>query len=202
LKITAVRLRLMDKRSLRHVWKWLKWPSLMLVVGYLGLVAYRANYFLEKDKSDAAVARIHATRLTHDDLFGSLPPAPDEAANNATLAGVDTNHNGIRDDVERAIYFAHKDSAKTSAAMLQYAKELQMEFTSVFDSSTLVAVIQEESRGSVCILDVKRADEVESLEFNTEARKNAREEIYKKYYTSYALPNSGFCDIDSSNLSN
>ena len=34
----------------------------------------------------------------------TLPPEPDLIANNATLGGVDSNDNGVRDDVERAIY--------------------------------------------------------------------------------------------------
>ncbi len=32
-----------------------------------------------------------------------LPPEPDPKVNNATLLGVDVNHNGVRDDVERWI---------------------------------------------------------------------------------------------------
>lgn len=35
-----------------------------------------------------------------------VPPEPDPALNNATLAGVDLNENGVRDDVER--YIAEK----------------------------------------------------------------------------------------------
>ncbi len=34
----------------------------------------------------------------------TLPPEPDPAINNATLLGVDSNDNGVRDDVERWIY--------------------------------------------------------------------------------------------------
>ncbi len=33
-----------------------------------------------------------------------LPPEPDPKVNNATLLGMDVNHNGVRDDVERWIY--------------------------------------------------------------------------------------------------
>lgn len=33
----------------------------------------------------------------------SVPPEPDKAANNATVAGVDSNSNGVRDDIERMI---------------------------------------------------------------------------------------------------
>jgi len=38
-----------------------------------------------------------------------LPPEPDPQANNATLLGVDVNHNGAREDVERWIYNKYKD---------------------------------------------------------------------------------------------
>jgi len=38
-----------------------------------------------------------------------LPPEPDPAVNNATLLGVDSNHNGVRDDVERWIYEKYKE---------------------------------------------------------------------------------------------
>ena len=34
----------------------------------------------------------------------TLPPEPDKALNDATLFGIDTNNNGVRDDVERYIY--------------------------------------------------------------------------------------------------
>ncbi len=33
-----------------------------------------------------------------------LPPEPDEALNNSTLLGIDSNDNGVRDDVERWIF--------------------------------------------------------------------------------------------------
>lgn len=39
----------------------------------------------------------------------TLPPEPDPAINNATLLGVDSNDNGVRDDVERWIYTTYKD---------------------------------------------------------------------------------------------
>jgi len=39
----------------------------------------------------------------------TLPPEPDKALNDATLLGIDVNHNGVRDDVERWIYEKYKD---------------------------------------------------------------------------------------------
>ena len=37
-----------------------------------------------------------------------LPPEPDPKINNATLLGIDSNNNGVRDDVERWIYKTYK----------------------------------------------------------------------------------------------
>jgi ABC-type glycerol-3-phosphate transport system substrate-binding protein len=49
----------------------------------------------------------------------AVPPAPDAAANNATLAGVDSNGNGVRDDVERK-------AAALSSTKDQFATILNM----------------------------------------------------------------------------
>lgn len=47
----------------------------------------------------------------------TVPPEPAPAINNATLAGVDINNNGIRDDVERLVAKSFSDSpAKLSEA--------------------------------------------------------------------------------------
>ena len=54
-----------------------------------------------------------------------LPPEPDPKVNNSTLLGVDVNHNGVRDDVERFIIIEeakNKEFPKTQTAIsLQYA---------------------------------------------------------------------------------
>ncbi len=186
------------KELLYAIWRWVKWPffvlaALTLLFGVL--VVWRGLVLVGEDETAADVARIHATRLTWADINGTLPLEPDSVANNATLVGVDSNQNGIRDDVERAIYLKYKDNKRAVIAMLQYAKELQMEFTEVYNSETLVAVIQEEGRGSLCILDNKKVDEVGKLVFNTKVRKEYQEEIFRKYMMSYGLPNTGECDI-------
>jgi hypothetical protein len=38
-----------------------------------------------------------------------LPPYPDQALNDSTLLGIDSNNNGVRDDVERWLIFKYKD---------------------------------------------------------------------------------------------
>lgn len=194
--------QLMSFSFFGRAWAWIKIPVFVLLVLFVGFFMWSLNLGRDKVLTDRAVAKIHATRLTRNDVYGSLPPAPDPAQNDATLAGIDSNQNGIRDDVEIAIYKAHSDSATTTAAMLQYAKELQLEFTDVFNSATLVAVIQEESRGNICILNLKLSSSVESMVFNNQMRKDARELTYNKYMTGYALPNSSYCDLDPATLHN
>jgi len=58
-----------------------------------------------------------------------LPPEPDPKENDATLLGIDFNHNGIRDDVERWIITHYAKDPKyprtKTAIALQYAKASQ-----------------------------------------------------------------------------
>ena len=47
----------------------------------------------------------------------TLPPEPDPAVNNATLLGVDSNDNGVRDDVERWIYETYTEPVEIGLFM-------------------------------------------------------------------------------------
>ena len=186
------------KGFLRAVWRWVRWP--LLVVGvlamiFVALIIWRIFVLADNDKTKIDVARIHATKLAWSDINGTLPPEPDTVENNATLAGVDSNRNGIRDDVERAIYAKYKDNKRVAITMLQYAKELQMEFTEVRDSETLVAVMEEESRGFLCVGDKTKRKETESLVFNNDKRLQFREDVRSKYMVSWGIPNVEACDI-------
>jgi len=187
------------KGSLLTVWRWVRWPLLVVVVGYVALVAVRVVMIFDEEKTAAAVAEIHAQRLTLADVNGdNLPPIPDQVENDATVEGIDKNNNGIRDDVEHAIFKKYPDDKKARAAALQYAMELQMEFTRVFNSETLVATIQEKSRGFLCIEKETDAEQIEMLVRNTQKRIEFRETLYDKYMTSYALPNFDYCDLEIS----
>jgi len=181
-----------------HIWRWVKWPVIVLAVSaavFVALLVWRIFVLADNDKTKEDVARIHATKLEWSDINGELPPEPDQKENNATLAGVDSNQNGIRDDVERAIYFKYKDNQRITIAALQYAKELQMEFTEVYNSETLIAVIQEEGRGYGCVNDDDKVKEIENLVLNNDERYQYGEKIARKYMVSYTLLNGKDCDI-------
>lgn len=185
--------------------------------GLFVLVALiRMPYVIEAKKTEELVAEIHATKLTLADVMGEdLPSHPGEVAD-ATVAGVDENKNGIRDDVELAIFAEYPDLAKTRAALLQYALALQMQMTlPVVNTETVTATVEDiDNRALKCIWslssrgDMDRFIEeternekfVENLQINTEERRNYKDEFYK-YLRSFSSSKGG-CDIDLSTLTN
>ncbi|WP_224962442.1 hypothetical protein [Geomonas subterranea] len=62
-------------------------------------------------------------------LSAGKVPADPGAAGKATLAGVDSNHNGIRDDAERWIGESFPDCARFRAALAQVAFVVQKRIT-------------------------------------------------------------------------
>lgn len=195
-----------------RIFKILKWAFFVLLLLYLILVVVRVFHFFNLDKTNAAVAKIHATKLTLDDALGAnLPPDPGEKADD-TIAGFDVNQNGIRDDVELAIFAEYPNSAKTRAVLLQYALVLQMQMTlPIINKDTATAVAEEDSRSYDCIgVIVPRSDDdlekikllrvfVENKQINTTTRKN-KQENYFDYIESYTLQSG--CDIDLFTLPN
>ena len=77
-----------------------------LVVGF--------NRYLQKTQIQKAIDFINSQKITPNDVMGkNLPPEPDPSAvalrawqklNDSTIAGIDANKNGIRDDVELEIF--------------------------------------------------------------------------------------------------
>ncbi len=195
--------------TLRKIWKWVKWPLVILVVAYIALVIWRGPMLMEKQKSMETVAEIRAQRLTASDVDGSnLPPVPDPAFVDATVEGIDANANGIRDDVELAIFKKYPNEPKIRAAELQYAKALQLYLTKATNKQTWKAISQQDSRGYACIsqtyprtdlqkhgevIDMRTA-EVETLVFNSREREQARIAA-SNYTTSTGLPDGLVCDI-------
>ena len=193
-----------------------------LAVFYFVLVIIRMFHFYNLDKTNERVAKIRNTKLTMDDVIGkNLPPDPGAEADK-TIQGIDTNKNGIRDDVELAIFKTYPDSAKTRAALLQYALALQMESAQeVVNKETVTEVVREQSRADACVADtlVPRKNPESSREYsdiekidayidfvkkrqlNTEARKKARTDFVEKI-GSYSESENKVCDIDISMLSN
>ena len=195
--------------------KILKWTGIALGGAFIVLFIVRWFHIRNLDKTDAQVAKIHATKLQLSDVMGeNLPPDPGAEADK-TVAGIDANANGIRDDVELAIFKEYPNSAKTRAVLLQYALALQMGTNQpIINKNTATEVVREQSRAFVCIgeivsrEDLKKFDKetdlltefVRQRQLNTEERKNSRNNFIE-YVGSYnSLDRT--CDIDYSTLPN
>lgn len=211
------------KNIFYRIWRIVKIPLAVILVLFIGLVIYRIPVVKERARTDEVVKKIQAQKITLADVLGNnLPPEPDPRLKDYTVEGIDANGNGIRDDVELAIFKLHPDSARIRAAELQYAMALQIELTQVFNSGTLVATLQQTTRSILCIGDrgpnVSLSDsqdiinkafavtstlqkEVESLVLNTNERKAKRKKIFN-YMTSHGDMGGPDCDIDPSSLPN
>ena len=199
--------------------KILKSVVLIFLVIFIILFIVRDFHYFDVKKTDLAVEKIHNTKLTLDDVMGkNMPPDPGVEADK-TVVGVDANKNGIRDDVELAIFKAYPDSAKTRAVLLQYALALQMETTqTVINKDTVTEVVREQSRGFDCIgkillrddrdkkimdLYFNNADKLRSFvknkQLNTKERVGQRNN-FLQHIGSYKELDG--CDIDYSILPN
>lgn len=193
-----------------------KWSAGILAGAFLILVIARVPVVYQKEKTDAQIAKIYATKLTMDDVMGvNLPPDPGADADK-TVAGIDANNNGIRDDVELAIFKEYPNSAKTRAVLLQYALVLQMDAIQPFNEvENATEVSREQSRAYDCISQfvpkddhqkyIEIADElnafVDERQRNTPERKMAREK-FAEQIRSYSESDNQVCDIDLSKLVN
>ncbi len=169
-----------------------------MVLGFLYavLVGFRTFMLFDEEKTAEAVAQIHAQKITLADITGqNLPPVPDQAENDATLAGIDKNNNGIRDDAELAIFKKYPNDKKTRAAALQYVTTEQMYLTKVFNTETWKAVAEENGRAGLCLLDSKADwEELKSLVSNTQLRKNTRTKAFE-FITSHGDAEGTTCDV-------
>ncbi|OHA80177.1 MAG: hypothetical protein A2747_00940 [Candidatus Yonathbacteria bacterium RIFCSPHIGHO2_01_FULL_44_41] len=202
------------KMKIKKTWTVL-WKGVVVLVAIFVTVTLLRVLYVSKN-TPAQVTKIHATKLTMDDVMGVNLPTDPGAEADKTVAGIDANKNGIRDDVELAIFKEYPDSTKTRAVLLQYALVLQMEMTlPILNRETATAVVEDnESRADICLWSLSsRADMdkfmreteknenfVKDRQLNTEERKNYLHNFYK-YVGSYSASNDG-CDIDVSELRN
>ena len=198
------------------LWRILKWVVGIIVVGYVLLVVYRMFVLNEEDKTEAQVAKIHATKLTLDDVLGrNLPPEPGAEADK-TVQGVDANANGIRDDVELAIFKEYPNSAKTRAVLLQYALALQTQMTlPLVNKDTVTATVEDGDRAVHCIWSIssrsnlekfeeettKNENFVKKLQINVSERDKHQADLYKNL-GSYTSPRGNGCDLELATLPN
>ena len=126
-----------------------------------------------------------------------LPPEPDPKINNSTLLGVDSNNNGVRDDVERWIYEKYKDRHPINAVIAMEAAKVYQKIIAhperakelLLESRTIgycEAFLQYNSNPKIKAIFPHEVDDKyfrRTIIFNTEER--------KKNYEIYAYLLSG-----------
>ena len=202
----------MQRNIFVKLWRWVRWPLAILAVLYIALVIYRIPAVGERQRTADAIKNIQAAKISLATVMGTnLPPQPYKPENEATVAGLDKNGNGIRDDVELAIFAEYPDSAKIRAAELQYAMTEQMFLTDVFNTETWKAVAEQDDRAYQCNTALYSlpnspkpgfyTTEVENLVRNNMTRENKFQDVLK-LITSFGLPDGEVCDVDLASLPN
>jgi hypothetical protein len=104
----------------------------------------------------------------------AVPPEPDTTLNNATLAGVDSNNNGVRDDVERKIA-----SVATNQAYFDVSIGAAKEYQDVLLANNPTSdQVNEQIKKAICLIInsnglVKNEREVRDYIADNDARKAA-----------------------------
>lgn len=108
-----------------------------LVIGLLGLLVtmllvvgaalYGGQRIATNSSIQNAVTRVSGNEGVINGI--AVPPEPDPALNDATLAGVDSNNNGVRDDVERMIAREFGDSTSKYQEVMRFAAAEQRVIT-------------------------------------------------------------------------
>lgn len=109
-----------------------------------------------------------------------LPPDPGEAGK-ATLEGIDSDNDGVRDDVQRYIALTYPDSERTRAALTQYAKVRQNSLLDADDKEKSIRHAEESDKTGACLwyilgsLDerIKVRNSLKSVILNTDERNYA-----------------------------
>jgi len=83
-------------------------------------------------------------------ILANLPPDPGEAGR-ATLEGIDSGNNGVRDDVQRWIALTFPDSEKTRASFSQRTISMQQFLIDAADPAKSLSNALQMDRAAACL---------------------------------------------------
>lgn len=136
--------------------------------------------------------------------------SPSPSAESATVAGVDADQDGIRDDVNRYIATTYPNSAKSRSALMQYSKGVQRSFVNVSTPGQAAALEPQLLRAGACVTAIMGSasaiTEIDVRMANTPARVKARSDyegyLEGKVFTIPAGDPATLCDVNPASLSN
>jgi len=152
----------------------------------LGLVALLSACWGGSSGSTATAT----TPLPVDTFHGLVVPPDPGAAATATVAGVDTNQNGIRDEVDRYIAQTYgADTTKFVAAQALAKADQLLLITPTTDVNAATAAVNANADAGVCLAKKFQNDRVAAIRmsndivlqtFNTKDRKKQLQAIVSK----------------------
>ena len=157
------------------------------------------------DNADATASAQTTIRIAEIDA-ATLPPEPDAEAGRQTVQGIDTNSNGVRDDVEHSLYRLYPLDTPRREMLLIGAQAVQMEVLAAGSENPQSAGDAASRRAAefiACAVASRMPalqQELATLDFfslNTEARRQA----YFAYETSRAGTVQRTIDPNSANCS-
>lgn len=146
----------------------------ILVLVSCGLTACKLPWSKGGNQSSSPSVNISTTEIP------GLPPDPGEAGK-ATIVGIDSDNDGVRDDIQRYIAMTYRDSAKTRAALTQTVKVMQNELLDANDKEKSIRHAEESDRADTCLWYIlgsvdasyKMGKDLLPVVLNTDARNKA-----------------------------
>lgn len=89
-----------------------------------------------------------------DNDNSGLPPDPGEAGKQ-TLLGIDSDNDGVRDDIQRYIYYTYPDEEKARLALTEVAKQFQILLTQSGDPIAALDNATKNARHLECLYFIK-----------------------------------------------
>ncbi|PJE64720.1 MAG: hypothetical protein COU90_00395 [Candidatus Ryanbacteria bacterium CG10_big_fil_rev_8_21_14_0_10_43_42] len=94
--------------------------------------------------------------------LGLLPPDPGEAGK-VTLEGIDSDGDGVRDDIQRYIALTYLDSEKTRAALTQLALSIQDALLDADSEEMSITHAIEKNKAIACLVYTNGIDDAENI---------------------------------------
>ena len=156
------------------------------VVGDIRLQVSAAFYkLLSRVRSSVMLVPV-VERIVVEKINGiAVPPLPDATTNQATLSGVDSNNNGIRDDIDRLIAKEFGANPENYAEAANYARTEQAAITS--PSPETVSQHIDLMR---CIEDNQKLDELKKITIAT-MDTGARRAAYGNAFAGVVISSEG-----------
>ena len=155
------------------------------------------------DNADATASAQTTIRIVEIDA-ARLPPEPDAEAGRQTVQGIDTNGNGVRDDVEHSLYRLYPLDTPRRETLLIGAQATQMEVLAGSENDPRAgdAASQRSAEFAACSIAsrIYIFDDIATLNFFT-LDTDARHQAYLAYEASRSGTVQPAIDPDSANCS-